>query len=136
MAELVITLPDGRTIRHKLGDRSLIIGRDSTCDIPIDDPSASTYRSIAPKRKLRRMNCCDDPERKIVGDLNHTLGEFKEQGVENLILLRCPNCNAYRLDVRRAGGRQQSIAVSRERGDRICEANGLFFMRLRSWARS
>lgn len=41
MPDLVITLPDGRTIRHKLGDKPIIIGRDSTCDIPIDDPSAS-----------------------------------------------------------------------------------------------
>ena len=41
MAELKITLPDGRTIRHTLGAGPEDIGRDSACDIPLDDPSAS-----------------------------------------------------------------------------------------------
>ena len=41
MSELVITLPDGRMLRHALGDTSEVIGRDIECDIPIDDPSAS-----------------------------------------------------------------------------------------------
>ena len=41
MAELKITLADGRTMRHTLGTEPEEIGRDSTCDIPLDDPSAS-----------------------------------------------------------------------------------------------
>lgn len=41
MSELTITLSDGRKIRHVLGNRAEVIGRDADCDIPIDDPSAS-----------------------------------------------------------------------------------------------
>ncbi len=41
MAELRITLPDGRTVRHTLGAEPEDIGRDSVCEIAIDDPSAS-----------------------------------------------------------------------------------------------
>lgn len=41
MAELIITLADGRTIRHRLENRAEVIGRDENCDIPLDDPSAS-----------------------------------------------------------------------------------------------
>ncbi|MCH8146518.1 MAG: SpoIIE family protein phosphatase [Planctomycetes bacterium] len=41
MAELVITLTDGRKTRHKLTDRPQVMGRDAQCDIPIDDPSTS-----------------------------------------------------------------------------------------------
>ena len=41
MAELIITLADGRKLRHPLGTLPAVIGRDAGCDIPIDDPSAS-----------------------------------------------------------------------------------------------
>ncbi len=41
MAELLITLSDGRTRRHVLGTTPEVIGRDADCDIPIDDPSTS-----------------------------------------------------------------------------------------------
>ena len=41
MAELIITLADGRTIRHRLGKNPEIMGRDATCEIPTDDPSTS-----------------------------------------------------------------------------------------------
>ena len=41
MAELLITLADGRTTRHVLGKAPEVIGRDADCDIPIDDPSTS-----------------------------------------------------------------------------------------------
>ncbi len=41
MAELLITLSDGRITNHTLIDRPQVIGRDAQCDIPIDDPSAS-----------------------------------------------------------------------------------------------
>ncbi len=41
MAELVITLSDGRTIRHELGSRPEVMGRDASCEISIDDPSTS-----------------------------------------------------------------------------------------------
>ncbi len=41
MAELIITLPDGRKVYHPVGDQPVVIGRDAGCDIPIDDPSAS-----------------------------------------------------------------------------------------------
>jgi len=41
MAELHITLSDGRQVRFKLGNQQQTIGRDATCEIAIDDPSAS-----------------------------------------------------------------------------------------------
>lgn len=41
MAELIITLTDGRLLRHTLGNRPETIGRDAGCDIPIDEPSTS-----------------------------------------------------------------------------------------------
>ncbi|UCC30661.1 MAG: SpoIIE family protein phosphatase [Phycisphaerales bacterium] len=41
MVELIITLSDGREIRRALGARPIVIGRDSSCEIPLDDPSAS-----------------------------------------------------------------------------------------------
>ena len=41
MAELVITLTDGRVIRQPLGSDPLTIGRDTTCDVTIDDPGTS-----------------------------------------------------------------------------------------------
>jgi len=41
MAELIIHLPDGRTLRHHLDLRAAVIGRDATCEIPTDDPSTS-----------------------------------------------------------------------------------------------
>lgn len=41
MAELIVTQPSGRTSRHALGARPLVMGRDAGCDLPIDDPSSS-----------------------------------------------------------------------------------------------
>jgi len=41
VADLVITLSDGRTLRHRLDAVPAVIGRDAACDIPIDDPSTS-----------------------------------------------------------------------------------------------
>ncbi len=41
MGELIITLADGRTIRHKLGPHPETLGRDANCEIPTDDPSTS-----------------------------------------------------------------------------------------------
>jgi len=41
MAELVITLSDGRVVRRRLTMRPMVIGRDAGCDLPIDDPSTS-----------------------------------------------------------------------------------------------
>ncbi len=41
MAELVITFADGRTVKHRLGQRPEVMGRDATCEIPTDDPSTS-----------------------------------------------------------------------------------------------
>lgn len=41
MAELVITLSDGRTLRHELGSHPEVMGRDASCEISIDDPSTS-----------------------------------------------------------------------------------------------
>lgn len=41
MAELLITLSDGRTLRHRLGAAPAVVGRDAACEISIDDPSAS-----------------------------------------------------------------------------------------------
>ncbi len=41
MAELVITLSDGRVVRHRLALRPMVIGRDAGCDLPLDDPSTS-----------------------------------------------------------------------------------------------
>lgn len=41
MPELVITLSDGRVLRKPLSNKPVILGRDASCDIPIDDPSTS-----------------------------------------------------------------------------------------------
>ena len=41
MAELIITLPDGREVRQMLGPQPRVIGRDAACDIPVDDPGTS-----------------------------------------------------------------------------------------------
>ena len=41
MAELFITLPDGRTLHHRLGGGPVDIGRDASCEIALEDPSAS-----------------------------------------------------------------------------------------------
>lgn len=41
MAELVITLTDGRVLRKLLPSKPVVLGRDAACDIPIDDPSTS-----------------------------------------------------------------------------------------------
>ena len=41
VVELLITLPNGTSVRRPLEDGPQVIGRDAQCDIPIDDPSAS-----------------------------------------------------------------------------------------------
>lgn len=41
MPELVITLSDGRVLRRPLATKPVVLGRDASCDIPIDDPSTS-----------------------------------------------------------------------------------------------
>lgn len=41
MPVLLITLSDGSEVRHVLGNRAAVIGREATCDIPIEDASAS-----------------------------------------------------------------------------------------------
>lgn len=41
MPELIFTLPDGQTLRRMIGHEPIVVGRDSSCDMPIDDPSAS-----------------------------------------------------------------------------------------------
>jgi len=41
MAHLIITLPNGRVSRHELAGNPLVVGRDASCDVPIDDPSTS-----------------------------------------------------------------------------------------------
>jgi phosphoserine phosphatase RsbU/P len=39
--DLFFTLPDGRTLTHRLAHGPSVIGRDTTCEIVIDDPSTS-----------------------------------------------------------------------------------------------
>ena len=46
MAVLVITLADGRTTRHALGEGAEVMGRDAGCDIPLDDPSTSRRHAM------------------------------------------------------------------------------------------
>ena len=46
MSMLIITLPNGRTIKHVLGDGVAVMGRDPSCDIPLDDPSASRRHAV------------------------------------------------------------------------------------------
>ena len=41
MAELQITSPQGRSRTHRLGEGSVILGRDPSCDIPLEDLGAS-----------------------------------------------------------------------------------------------
>jgi sigma-B regulation protein RsbU (phosphoserine phosphatase) len=46
LAELLITTPQGRTRTHRLGTESVVLGRDPTCDIPLEDLSASRRHVI------------------------------------------------------------------------------------------
>ena len=46
MAELHITLTDGRHSEHRLGSASAVIGRDPACEIMVDDPSASRRHAL------------------------------------------------------------------------------------------
>ncbi len=39
--ELVVTLPSGVTSRHVLGEMPVVLGRETICDVFIDDPSTS-----------------------------------------------------------------------------------------------
>lgn len=41
MADLLITLSNGQTLRHELGAQTEVLGRDRACDIFLDDPSTS-----------------------------------------------------------------------------------------------
>ena len=41
VAQLLITLTDGREIQHTLGSGTEVVGRDASCDIHLDDPSTS-----------------------------------------------------------------------------------------------
>ena len=41
MAGLCVTLADGRTLGHQLTDAQAVIGRDPSCEIAVDEPSAS-----------------------------------------------------------------------------------------------
>ena len=41
MAELIITHPNGLTTQHPITARPVVIGRDATCTLCVDDPSAS-----------------------------------------------------------------------------------------------
>jgi len=66
MAELLITLPDGRTTRHTLGVEPETIGRDARCEIPIDDPSAS-------RRHARFLHSGNDYLVEDLGSKNGTL---------------------------------------------------------------
>ena len=43
--ELFITLPDGRTMHHRLTGAPAVIGRDATCEITVDDPSTSRHHA-------------------------------------------------------------------------------------------
>jgi serine phosphatase RsbU (regulator of sigma subunit) len=66
MAELIITLPDGRQVPHALGAQPAIIGRDAGCDIPLDDPSASR----------RHARFSPSPRGFLVEDLGSKNGTF------------------------------------------------------------
>ena len=46
MAELIITLADKSKLRHALGNRPEVIGRDAGCEIPLDDPSTSRRHAV------------------------------------------------------------------------------------------
>jgi len=78
MAELLITLSDGRTTRHVLGNGSETIGRDATCEIHIDDPSAS-------RRHARFMRT---PKGYLVEDLRSKNGTLVNDAACANMLLR------------------------------------------------
>ncbi len=79
MAEILISLPDGRTLRHTLTTAPLTIGRDATCDVPTDDPSTS--------RKHARISPTEDGY--IVEDLHSKNGTLvNEKPCAGAVLLR------------------------------------------------
>lgn len=78
MAELVITLADGRTHTHMLGETPEVIGRDAHCDIPLDDPSASR----------RHARFSRTPEGYVVEDMGSKNGTLVNDQVRKSTLLR------------------------------------------------
>ncbi|MFQ5591230.1 MAG: SpoIIE family protein phosphatase [Phycisphaerae bacterium] len=69
MARLVVTLPDGRMFTHTLGDAPQIVGRDSTCDIAIDDPSTSRrHARIYPTQRGYVVEDLDSKNSTFVND--------------------------------------------------------------------
>lgn len=66
MSELEITLADGRRLRHEVPETPETVGRDATCDIPLDDPSAS-------RRHARFVPTSDGLQLEDLGSKNGTL---------------------------------------------------------------
>lgn len=78
MAELLITLSDGRAFRHVLSESPQVVGRDASCEIHIDDPSAS-------RRHARFMHT---PKGFLVEDLRSKNGTLVNDAACANMLLR------------------------------------------------
>jgi sigma-B regulation protein RsbU (phosphoserine phosphatase) len=78
VAELLITLADGRTIRQPLTGNALVAGRDPTCDLFIDDPSTS--------RKHARFSRSSDGY--LVEDLGSKNGTYVNDAPCQMHILR------------------------------------------------
>jgi sigma-B regulation protein RsbU (phosphoserine phosphatase) len=60
MADLIVTYPDGRVIRHELAlDGKNDVGRDPACKIQIDDPTVSRHHADVVADHSGRFSVCD-----------------------------------------------------------------------------
>ncbi len=78
MAELTITLSDGRTLRHALGPEATVVGRDAGCDLTLDDPSASR----------RHARILSTPKGFVVEDLGSKNGTLVNERSVSMHVLR------------------------------------------------
>lgn len=79
MAELIIRLPEGRTIRHPLGAKPVVMGRDISCDLSIEDPGASRHHArITPTKTGYVVEDLSSKNGTLVNDapcMRRTLGD-------------------------------------------------------------
>lgn len=81
------------------------------------------------------MDCCSKAKWKGVAGLDHLLGDFDDRGVTSLWLERCGTCKAYQLGVEMKG-RRYLLPLPKKRGERMLNADRMFWKRLHQEYRS
>lgn len=139
MPQLLVTLPDGRMVKHNLGTEAKILGRDSGCDLMLDDPSASR----------RHARFVSTPQGYVVEDLgskNGTLvndrlcsrqllkeGDRVQIGSSLVVFSSAATTSGYSVVIAedvtashatRYVSRDQKLELSRQRLQAICELTG------------